>query len=285
MKKDYWFTERVIPGTSSGNRIQVRIKRKVKSFKTPFQKGEILDTRNDGRMLVLDGIVQLSEKDEFIYHEMMAHVPLFCHPNPQKVLIIGGGDGGVLREVLKHPVKEAYLVEIDEKVIEISKKYLPFVSKGAFKDKRAKILIEDGIKFIRKYHNFFNVVIIDSTDPEGLSLSLFREKFYRDVSRAMTKEGIIFIQSGTFWDQFKQVKNIFKTLKKVFPIVKLYRAGIPSYQDIEYSFTLGSKKINVEKINFKRVKQRFKKIDLKTKYYSPDMHLASGILPKIFQIK
>lgn len=288
MKKDYWFIEKSLPGVRLDSRIDIKVKKRVAAFRTPFQKGEILDTPGYGRILVLDGIIQLAEKDEFIYHEMMAHLPLFFHPNPRKVLIIGGGDGGVLREVLKHPVKEVNLVEIDEKVIEISKKYLPFVSKGGFRDKRVKILIEDGVKFVKNhYPNFFDIAIIDSTDPDRFSLPLFSRKFYQNVFNLLTEQGIIITQSGTFWGQFFQVKRVFRNLKKVFPFVKVYRASIPAYQEVEYSFSLGSK-INLEKADFKRIKERYKNLAKgknKTKYYSPEIHLASGILPKIYQIK
>ena len=285
MKKNYWFTERTLPGVEPNSKIAIKVKKKVISFKTPYQRGEILDTFEEGRILVLDGIIQLAERDEFIYHEMMAHLPLFSHPCPKKVLIIGGGDGGVLREILNHPVEKVYLVEIDRKIINISQKYLPFVSKKAFQDKRAKIFIEDGIKFVKKYKDFFDIIVIDSTDPEGISFGLFSKNFYQDVFEALTEKGIMITQSGTFWGQFFQIKKIFKTLNKVFPIVKIHRACIPSYQEAEFGFTLGSKKIDLNHIDLKNLKERYQKLNLKTKYYSPEIHLASAILPKIYQIK
>lgn len=285
MKKDYWFTEKPLPGTKFDGYFKIKVKKKIASFKTPFQRGEVLDTFGYGRVLVLDGIIQLSEKDEFIYHEMIAHLPLFYHSNPEKILIIGGGDGGVLKEVLKHPLKEAYLVEIDKKVIEISKKYLPFVSKKAFDDKRAKIFIEDGLKFVKKYKNFFDVIIVDCTDPGGPSLSLFSRKFYQDIFSALKKNGIMITQSGTFYYQSFHIKKIFKTLKKIFPFVKIHRAAIPCFEEAEFSFILASKKINLNKRDFLKIKSRFKKIKLRTEYYSPEIHLASGILPKIYEIK
>ena len=284
MGKSYWFTESPILGAKNESRIQIKVKRKVLSFNTPLQKGQILDTFEYGRILVLDGIVQLSERDEFIYHEMITHLPLFSHSNPKRVLIVGGGDGGVLREALKHPIKNAVLVEIDKKVIDISKKYLPFVTGGAFKDKRTEIFIEDGVNFVKNQpSSSFDVVIIDSTDPGGPSMPIFSEKFYCEISRVLTEQGIMIMQSGTFWGQFFQIKKIFKDLKKVFPFVKIYRAGIPSFQEAEHSFTMVSK-INLEKPDFKKIKKRYKKLNLKAKYYSLDIHWASGIMPKIYQI-
>lgn len=274
-----WFTEKTLPGGKTDNKFSVKIKKKIVSFKNQYQKVEVFDTSFYGKMLVLDGIVQLTEKDEFIYHEMMAHLPLFCHSNPKKVLIIGGGDGGVLREVLKHPIKEVSLVDIDKDVIDISKKYFPFVSKNAFTDKRTKIFIGDGIKFVKQYKKFFDVIIIDSTDPSGSSLGLFSKNFYRSVFSALTKKGVMITQSGTFLEQFSEIKKVFNNLKINFPYVKIHQACVPCYGEGEYSFTMASK-INLEKIDFKKIRNRYKQLKSKTKYYSPEIHLASGLLPE-----
>lgn len=160
----------------------------------------MIDTFPLGRILVLDGIIQLSQIDEFIYHEMLIHPAMFYHQNLKKVLIIGRGNGGVLREILKHPIEEVYSVDIDKKVVEVSEKYLPFVSKGAFKDKRAKVFIADGIKFVKKYKNFFDVIIIDFTDPLGPFLDLFSKNFYQDVFRALTKNGALSVQSSCLFE-------------------------------------------------------------------------------------
>jgi spermidine synthase len=165
-KKDFWIYEN-FPPDDPIVRTGLRAKRRLFSQRSPYQKIEVVDTYDYGRVLILDGIFQTSKEDEFIYHEMMAHLPLFYHASPQKVLIIGGGDGGVLREVLRHPIEKAYLVEIDKKVIEVAKKFLPFIPQRAFQDKRAEIIIGDGAKFVKEYRDFFDVVIIDSTDPIG----------------------------------------------------------------------------------------------------------------------
>lgn len=284
MARNNWFCEKLLPGESDYPRIMYKIKRKVFSGKSPYQKIEVFDVYRFGRILVLDGIIQLGQFDEFIYHEMISHLPLFYHPNPQKVLIIGGGDGGTLREVLKHPLRGAYLVDIDRKVIEISQKYLSFVSNRAFRDKRSKIFFEDGIKFVKKYKNYFDVIIIDSTDPGGPSLPLFGASFYRNVCRALKENGIMIAQSGSFLEQFSQIKKIVQRLKNSFAFIKMHRAAIPTYGWAEFSLILASKKINLDKANFKKIKARYKKSNLKTKYYSPEIHFASGVLPKIYQI-
>jgi spermidine synthase len=282
-----WFFEKAIPNLriEETTKLAIKIKKKIFSGRSKYQKIEIIDTYPLGRILVLDGIIQLSQVDEFIYHEMITHLPLLYYPNPKKVLIIGGGDGGTLRETLKHPIKEVYLVEIDKKVIDISKKYLPFVSKNVFRERRVKIFIGDGLKFIKNYKNFFDVIIIDSTDPIGPSVSLFSKKFYQEVYRALNKNGIMITQSGTLFAQFSQVKKIFNNLKTVFPFVKIHLATIPAYGEGEFSFTVGSKKVNLERINPAVIKNIYKKINLKTKYYSPEIHFSSAILPKYLEEK
>ena len=284
-KKNQWFFEETVPGILETIKPGIKIKKKIFSGRSPYQKLEVIDTLPFGRILVLDGIIQLSKVDEFIYHEMLTHLALFSHPNPQKVLIIGGGDGGVLREVLKHPIEEVYLVDIDKKVIEISQEYLPFVSKGAFKNKKAKIFIEDGIKFVKKYKNFFDVAIIDSTDPSGPSLGLFSKNFYQDISKALTKNGVLGIQSGCFFEQFFHLKKILEKLKNIFPSIKIHKACVPCLQcSNEYSFTVAGKS-DLRKVTLKDIKKRFKKLKLNLGYYNPEIHFSSTVLPKYLKEK
>ncbi len=284
-KKNQWFFEETVPGILDTIMSGLKIKKKVFSGKSLFQKLEIIDTIPFGRTLVLDGIIQLSQADEFIYHEMLVHPAMFSHPNPQKVLIIGGGDGGTLREVLKHPIQEVCLVDIDKKVIEISQKYLPFVSKGAFEDKRTKILIEDGIKFVKKYKDFFDVIILDSTDPLNSSLGLFSKNFYQDIFKSLSKNGVLIIQSGCFFEQFCHLRKILKKLKKIFPHTKIHKACVSCLQcSAEYSFVIASK-TNLEKLTFRNIEKRYQKLKLDLKYYSSKIHFASTILPKYLEQK
>jgi len=278
-----WFVEGALPSVRDVSKIAIQIGKRIYRGRSKYQEIEVFDSYKFGRILALDKIIQLSEGDEFIYHEMLTHLPMISHPNPKKVLIVGGGDGGVLREALRHPVKEVYLVDIDKKVIEVSKKYLQFVSKGAFNDKRAKIFIEDGIKFVKKYRDFFDVIIIDSTDPAGPSVPLFSKKFYKDCFKALTKEGVISIQTMCFFNYFPIIKRTYKKLTPFFPSVKLYQADIPCFHCGEYCFTLASKKIDLGKIDLNYLKKRFKKIKGKLKYYSPEIHQSSMVLPKIWK--
>jgi spermidine synthase len=265
--------------------INLKVKRRLYVGSSSCQKIKVVEAFYFGRVLVLDGIFQTSEKDEFAYHEMLCHLPMFYHPNPQKVLIIGGGDGGALKEVLKHKIKKVWLVEIDKKVIEVSKKYLPLLSAGAFNDPRAEIVIGDGQEFIKNYNNFFDVVILDLTDPFGPARDLISLKFYRNVKKALNKKrGVVSIQSGSFLSQFKTLSLIYRRLKEVPFFTKVHRGCVPLYGAGEYSFTLAAN-FNLDKLNQVALKRRFSRLSLKTKYYSPEIHFASGVLPPIYRLK
>ena len=283
--KEKWFFEEALPGTGQDYKIGLKVKREVFFKKSKYQNIEILETSGLGRILVLNGIVQLSEKYEFIYHEMLAHLSLFYCANTKKILIIGGGDGGVLRQVLKHPVREIYLVELDKEVVAISKKYLSFLDiKNSLKDKRVKLFFEDGVAFIKENKNFFDVIIIDSTDPSGPSTVLFSKNFYKAAYNALAKKGIFITQSGNFIEQFSEIQSAYKKLKDVFRSVKIHRAPVFDYQLTDFSFTLAAKEKDLEKFNLKTIEKRFKNLknyqDLK--YYSPQIHFCSGILPKFY---
>lgn len=285
-----WFCEKVALGKRAGKiKHCFLIDKLVFKGKTRFQEALIFDNSVYGRILCLDEIIQFSKSDEFIYHEMIVHPAMFSHPKPENILIIGGGDGGALREVLKHSVKKVGLVEMDKSIIEISKKYLKFICKNSFSDKRVKIHHTMGEKFIRDYIDHYDLVIIDCTNPalENISSLLYSTEFYNQVSRALKKHGIIIALGASFLDFKSFIKADFRKLKKVFPFASIYRFTMPSYHCGEYSFIAGSKTIDLEKIDFKKIEQRFKKLTKKNKlkYYSPKMHKASMIIPKIWKIK
>ncbi len=277
-----WLEEKEIPFQKNYIKQRILIKKRIISKKTPFQKIEIFDSFQYGRILVLDGVIQTTEKDEFFYHEMIAHLPLFYHGNAENVLIIGGGDGGALEEVLKHPVKEVWLCEIDEEVIKISRKYLRSISKNAFEDKRVKIAIEDGGEFVKKFRNYFDVIIVDLTDPYGPSKKLYSQKFYKYVAQALRK-GIVIVQSGNAYFQFEELKMVKENIEKIFQFVKIHLTEVPSCYGI-YSFVLGSRK-NLFKISLKELKKRYEKLKIDTQYYNPEIHIASGILPNFLKLK
>jgi len=279
--KSKWFFPKFAPYEKPYEKTGILIKNKILSIRTKYQKLEILDSYLYGKVLVLDGIIQTAEKGEFFYHEMLVNLPLIYHGNVESVLIIGGGDGGALKEVLKHTVKEVHMAEIDGKVIEMSRKYLPSVSKSAFDDKRTKLFVGDGIEFVKKFKDYFDAVIIDLTDPSGPSQFLFSPKFYRSIFLALKKDGIVITQSGSFPSQTEEINMVKENMKQVFPFVKTHLGLVPQYGIVLFSYTIGSKKsLNVD---LKTVKKRFEKLKIDTKYYTPEIHLASGALPKLLK--
>ena len=286
MKKDFlgenWFFEGFLPGEFQTSTWGFRIEKEIYSGKSKFQKIEIFETKEFGRVLALDGLVQLSTKHEFVYHEMLVHPALFYHSNPKRILIIGGGDGGVLREVAKHSVKEIFLVDIDKKVIEVSKKYLPSVSRGAFNDKRLKIFNEDALNFVKKYKNYFDIIIDDLTDPTGPSFCLWQTGFYKDISQSLKENGVAAFQTAYLKEKF--AKKVRENIKKAFPFFKAHKAFVGCFPFDEHTFSIGSKKINLDKVNFETISKRFEKLNLKTKYYSPEIHFASAIFPQYLKV-
>jgi len=268
---ELWFTELQTPDLSLG----CRIDRTLIHEKTEYQDLAIVETRQYGRMLVLDGCVMTTEKDEFIYHEMIAHVPLATHPNPKKVLVVGGGDGGVIRESLRHPsVEAAVLAEIDEAVIRRSQEFLPTIAAG-FRDPRARLAVGDGLKHVREHRGEYDVIICDSTDPIGPAVGLFSKEFFRDAREALTPEGIFVAQSESPFLHGELIARVMKDLAAVFPIARLYWAVIPTYPGAMWSFAVGSKKLDPA--------TDFRRVELPTKYYSPDVHRAAFVLPPFVQ--
>jgi len=283
MKKNFlfgkkWFFEDFLPDSPQTSTWGFLIEKEVYSGKSKFQRIEVFDTKEFGRVLVLDGIVQLSTRHEFIYHEMLVHPAMLYHSKAKRVLIIGGGDGGTLREVAKYPVKEIFQVDIDKKVIEVSKKYLPSLSKGAFDDKRLRFFNEDALEFIKRYNNFFDVIINDLTDPTPVARFCWNVRFYRLVSRALKEDGVAGFQSGSLKEKFPQKAR--KDLAKVFPFFVVHRAFVDCFPFDEYTFSFGSKTVGFDEVAAGEIKKRYKKFNLKTNYYSSEIHFNSTVFPK-----
>lgn len=265
---ELWFSEY----QSKNIKMSYKIKEVLHTEKTKYQNLAVLESEECGRMLILDDVVQLTMKDEFIYHEMIAHVPLVTHGNPERVLVIGGGDGGTLREILKHPVKEAHLVEIDEKVIEASKKFLPDLS-VAFSDPRAKIFCEDGIAYIKRFKNYYDVIIVDSTDPVGPAVGLFRKEFYNDIFEALTEKGIFVAQTESPFYYADLLKEVYSSIADIFPYAAVYTAVVPTYPGALWTFTMGSKQIDPHNAEIPNI------CNFETKYYTPAIHKACFSIP------
>jgi spermidine synthase len=270
---DMWLREAQISDAAT----TYKVKETLVTKKTEYQNLAIVDTYAFGRMLVLDGIVQTTIKDEFVYHEMISHIPLYTHPNPKRVLVVGGGDGGAIREILKHPsVEKAVLCEIDSVVIEECKKHLPEIS-CELANPRCEIFVGDGIKYVHEHKNEFDVIIVDSTDPFGAAEGLFGGSFYKEIFECLTEDGIFIAQTETPFYLPEVVKKVFNDAKESFPVTRLFMAAIPTYPGGYWSFTVGSKKYDPEKADLTQ------KYEVDTKYYTKNLHKACFTLPKYIE--
>lgn len=271
---ELWYTEK----HSENVGITMKVSRSLFSGKSEFQQLEIVETLEYGKMMLLDGLVMVTERDEFIYHDMIVHPALFTHPNPKKVLVIGGGDGGSIREIMKHPeVEQAVLCEIDGLVIEKSIEFLPtMASEIDGTNPRVKLHVDDGLAYIRDHQNEFDVILVDSTDPIGPAVGLFEEDFYRLVYGALKDDGIMVAQSESPFYHAKIQQSMYANLRNVFPIVEMYQAFIPTYPSGFWSFAFASKRYHpVTDFDVQRATQR----DFYTKYYNEQLHLGAFMLP------
>ncbi len=271
---DMWYTEK----HSDNVGITIKVTKTLFSGKSEFQQLDIVETVDYGRMMLLDGLVMVTERDEFIYHDMIVHPALFTHPDPKKVLVVGGGDGGSIREIMKHPgVELAVLCEIDGLVIDKSIELLPAMAceiDGS--NPRVKLHVDDGIAYIRDHQDEFDVILIDSTDPIGPAVGLFEEDFYRLVHGALKPNGIMVAQSESPFYHAEIQKKMYSNLRAVFPIVEMYQAFIPTYPSGFWSFAFASKTYHPVK-DFDR--QRAANRGFYTRYYKEDLHLGAFMLP------
>lgn len=248
--------------------------------KSEFQHVNVVRTKGHGIMLFLDGLVMVSERDEFVYHDMITHVPLFLHPNPTRVLVIGGGDGGTAREVLRHPsVTRCCMVEIDGMVVDVSKKFLP-VTACAFENPLLDLRIDDGVKFLEETQETFDVILVDSTDPIGPAAPLFNETFYRNVYRALAPDGIVVSQGESPFYEANAQKSLLKIISGVFERTHLYNYSNLTYPGGLWSFVFASKGIQPA-ADFDP--ERVKASGLSFRYYTPEIHRAAFALPKFQQ--
>ncbi len=264
---ELWFSE----FQSKNIKFSLKVNKVLSIEKSEYQTIAVYENEDMGRILALDNVIQLTTKDEFTYHEMIAHVPMFTHNAPEKVLIIGGGDGGTLREVLKHPVKHAHLVDIDRKVIETSKKFFPYIS-YSFEDPRVKVFIEDGIEFVKK-NSGYDVIIIDSTDPIGPAVNLFSRDFYKDVFNALNKDGIMVAQTESPFLYADVIKRIYDDISSIYPYTNIYTSVVPTYPGAFWTFSMGSKMVDPLKKDITQT------LDIETKYYTKSMHKACLDIP------
>ncbi len=245
-----------------------------------FQHSLVVESVRYGRMLLLDGIVQATEKDEFIYHEMMVHIPVLSHPNPENILIIGGGDGGILREVFKYKtVIKATMVEIDPAVIDICKEYIPMINRGSFADSRANIVIADGARFVKETDEKFDVAIVDSSDPIGPATVLFSKEFYSNMKRVLRPDGVMVCQTGSLHMQPDEQKASYTLLKSIFRITRPYLFAIPTYIGGFFSAMFCSNTIDPLKTGIVSIAEKAASNNLKTRYYNPGIHNGAFQIP------
>ncbi|MEM7301154.1 MAG: polyamine aminopropyltransferase [Pseudomonadota bacterium] len=261
---------------------QYRCSKVLHREKTEHQDLVLFENPMFGTMLMLDGVVQLTTSDEFIYHEMMAHVPILAHGAAGRVMIVGGGDGGVAREVLRHDSVESLTqVEIDAGVIEFSKQYLPQVSNGAFDDPRFELVIADGAKYVAERSGRFDVIIVDSTDPIGPGAVLFTKKFYAACKGALRPGGVLVTQNGVPFVQGDELKQSCSYFRDLFADAWAYRATIPTYVGGEMTLGWASDNAALCNVSLETLQARFEAAGLTdgTRYYAPDVHKAAFALP------
>lgn len=238
----------------------------------------VFESTDYGNVLVLDGVIQATERDEFSYQEMITHLAINSHPNPKKVLVIGGGDGGVLREIVKHSsVEEAWLCDIDESVIKASKKFLPSMSVG-FQHPKTKVHIGDGFEFLKTYQNTFDVIITDSSDPEGPAETLFQKPYFELLNSALTEKGVITTQAENIWLHMNIIKDLKKACSEVFPVAEYAYTTIPTYPSGQIGFMVCSKDKDA------KVSVPLRSVSAEDeaklyRYYNKEIHQASFVLP------
>ncbi len=248
--------------------------------KTDHQHLMIFHNAMLGRVMTLDGIVQTTEADEFMYHEMLTHVPILAHGAVKKLLIIGGGDGGILREVLKHDAIDVTQVEIDKAVIDMAVEYLPKHSDSAYDNPRANIIIDDGMAFVKDCSEKFDVIIVDGTDPIGPGEVLFTEDFYAHCKNCLNEDGVIVTQNGVPFLQIEEVKNTHQRLGQHFTDATFYTVAVPTYYGGLMTLAWASNNVELRQVSLEILEQRFKEAKLNTRYYNPAIHLASFALPQ-----
>ncbi len=277
MKSDLWIEEKVDDVTSK----RFKVEKVLFSGQSEFQSVDIVQTSGHGKMLLNDGLVMLSERDEFAYHDMITHIPLFTHPHPKKVLVIGGGDGGSAREVLRHSsVEKCVMVEIDAMVIDSCIEHIPLTSKDLKGNDRLELIVGDGVEYMAKTKEKFDVIIIDSTDPIGPATPLFGEEFYKNVYSALTEDGIVVSQGESPFYNAEIQKSLITVLNKVFNDVYIYNFSNLTYPGGLWSFTFATKKYHPFKdFDHKRVENS----GLDFEYYNEGVHHGAFLIPNFMK--
>jgi spermidine synthase len=280
MAEKRWIAETLFD--DMGFRMTYEVERVLYEVQTEHQQLVLFENKFFGKMLMLDGATQISSRDEYVYQEMMSHVPLFAHGNAKEVLIIGGGDCGIAEEVLKHrTVKRLTQVEIDESVIMFAKEHYPEFTKPVFADKRFECLIEDGFKYVGETDRRFDVIIVDSTDPQGPGAILFTKEFYSRCKRCLKKGGVLITQNGVPFLQSGELATTIRHFRKLFADATCYVAAIPVYVGGHLAMGFATDNKKLRQTPARVVAQRYRKAgSFKTKYWSPELHVGAFALPR-----
>lgn len=274
---DMWYTETLHEHV----RVQYRIAKTHYTEKTDFQDMTVIENPTFGRMLTLDGITQTTQADETAYHEMLTHTPILAHGHVKSVLIIGGGDGGIAREVLKHDTIDVTMVELDASVTTFSQQYLPTLSDGAFDNPRLNLVFQDGCTWVRTMHNTYDVIIVDSTDPIGPGAVLFTEQFYADCKSALTHEGVLVTQQGVPMLQADEIVTTTRRQRPHYADVRFYKTAVSTYFGGYMTLGWATDNTDMWAVDIHTLHRRYKHAKLANlHYYTPEEHRASFSLPQ-----
>ena len=261
-------------------RLKLKVDKVLFDSKTDHQRLVLFENASFGRVLTLDDVVQTTERDEFIYHEMLSHLPILAHGAAQSVLIIGGGDGGMAEEVFKHQsIQKLVQVEIDQGVVDFSKTYLSGICKGAYDDPRMHLVIADGVDYVSESEERFDIVIVDSTDPIGPGEVLFTERFYAACKNILKPGGILATQNGVPFLQSDELTNTLSILKPLFQDATCYMATIPTYAGGPMAFGWASDEKAHREVSLETLEKRYADAGIETQYYNPEVHKAAFALP------
>ncbi len=272
---DSWYRETLHPYIQES----VRIEEDLYRGRTAHQEVHIFRNASMGIIMALDGVIQTTEADEFIYHEMLSHPPILAHGRVRRVLVIGGGDGGCIEEVLKHGVERVVMVELDAEVVALSKRHLASISKGAFEDPRLELIIADGAEYVARTAERFDLVIVDSTDPIGPGIVLFEAPFYTGCRRCLAEGGILITQNGVPFFQREAFDQTRQARARLFRHSGYYFATVPTYFGGEMAFGWASDAIDLAAVELEPIRARYRDWGRQTLYYTPEIHQGSFAIP------
>jgi spermidine synthase len=272
-----WLTESLYDDV----RLSIKVDRVLFDSETEHQHLVVAESERFGRLFTLDGVTQLTMADEFVYHEMLAHVPILAHGRANDIGIVGGGDGGLVEEVLKHPsVERVTIAELDAGVIDFARTYLPDLSRGAFDDPRVDIVLGDGAAFVATTDRRFDVIVVDSTDPIGPGAALFTHDFYANCRRVLKPGGVLVTQNGVPFFQPDELETTMRIFAGVFADATCYLGVVPTYVGGFMAFGWGTDHTDLRSVPLATLRGRFDAAGLQTRYYTPELHLASFALPR-----